>query len=142
MYDVLVNHEQADLLGFLAATVGLTRATDSSAIGRIVQGRIVGAVGYDNHNGSTCNMHMALESPRALNRALLWKMFEVPFVQWGYKVVLAATGSQNDSCLTLIRKLGFEHRVTIPDAHLDGSLVVFSLHKNNCRWLNIRYRHG
>lgn len=137
--DILVNELQADLFGYLQPRIGLKQGADSHAIGRIVNGQIVGAVGYDGFNGSTCHMHIALTEPWALNRALLWKMFEVPFIQWDLPVVLAATGSQNRDCLKLINGLGFEHCVTIDQAHDDGALEVFKLYKKDCRWLNIRY---
>jgi len=139
MADVLVNDEQEDLFGWLAPRIQLTHSSDFRAIGRMVNGRIVGVFGFNNHNGVSCQMHAAGEG-RWLNRALLWKAFQVPFVEWDYDVLIAPIGSLNEKSLRLAAGLGFYKRATIQKAHPDGALELYVMPKEGCRWLTVSYR--
>lgn len=141
--DRLVNDEDADLFGWLSPRIQLSHSADFRAVGRIVDGRIVGVFGYNNHAGVSCQMHTAGDG-RWLNRALLWKAFQVPFVEWGYKTLLAPIGCDNEESLRLAAGLGFIERARIEDAHPDGVLTLHVMRKDACKWLNLRYRgsHG
>lgn len=141
--DRLVNDEQADLFGWLEPRIQLLRTPDFRAVGRIVDGKIVGAFAFNNHNGASCQMHVAGEG-RWLNRALLWKAFQVPFVEWRYNVLIGPISSANQVSQRLATGLGFSLHATIQDAHVDGALQLYVLRKEACKWLGVRYRdsHG
>lgn len=144
--DILVNDEQADLFGWLQKRIQLPRSEDFRAIGRVVDGQIVGVWGYDRHIlGYSCQMHCAGDGPHWLNRSLLWKAFQVPFVEWGYKVLIAPIGSDNPESIRLATSLGFVECGSIPDAHPDGALHLYRLSRDaGSKWLKVRYRdsHG
>lgn len=138
--DRLVNDEEAELHDWLNRRILLSWSDDFRAVGRMVDGRIVGAFGYNNHNGASCQMHAALDFPWSLNRGLLWKAFQVPFVEWGYKVLLAPIASSNEESIRLAAGLGFKCYVNLVEAHPDGVLHLMGMRRDECKWLNIRYR--
>lgn len=139
--DLLVNDEQEDLFGWLAPRIQLIHSRDFRAIGRMVDGKIVGVFGYNNHNGVSCQMHTAGVG-RWLNRALLWKAFQTPFVEWNYNVLIAPIGSLNTPSIRLAAGLGFVRHATILGAHVDGALQLHTMRKEACRWLTVSYSHG
>lgn len=111
---------------WINARSGLVWVEDFCGIARVVDDRIVAAVGYDHHQNSSCCFHLAVERG-GLSRELLWRMFQVPFEQWGYKVLLGIVQAGNAPSLNIAHRLGFESFATLPDAHPSGSLEFFRM---------------
>lgn len=114
---------------------GLIWVEDFCGLARYVDNQIVAAIGYDHHQDSSCSFHIATE-PHGLNRDLLWRAFEIPFVQWNYKVMLGIIQKGNDKSLNIARRLGFRNWATLPDAHPSGSLEFFQMRRETCPWLD------
>mgnify|MGYP001819529277 CR=1 FL=1 len=100
--------------------------------------RLIGAVGFDNWSPASAEMHCAGD-PGWLTKELLFKAFYYPFVLGGVKVVIARVGSSNAEALRFDTRIGFVEQCRIPDAWDGGEdLVILALHKDNCKWLNMK----
>lgn len=124
------------LYEWLNARIGLAYATDFKALGRVVDKNIIGVVGYTGHTGASCQMHMAGDGPYWVNRQFLRRAFALPFLGWGYQVVLGIVPSGNAQALDMDKRLGFTEVATIEGAHPDGALHILEMRKENCRWVS------
>jgi hypothetical protein len=112
---------------------------ETVCIGQEIDGNLVAVVGYCSFMPNACQMHIAaLSEVNWMSRDLLWAAFDYPFNVLGVKVILGQICSSNEDALRLNRHLGFKVVAEIPDAHMDGDLVIMAMRKEDCRWLNIR----
>jgi L-amino acid N-acyltransferase YncA len=73
---------------------------------------------------------LCVDSPQSLNRALLFKAFEIPFVQWNFTYLAGIIQASNTASLNIAKRLGFSEIGRIP-----GQLHFFVMYKGDCRWL-------
>lgn len=106
----------------------------SSAIGMESNGQIVGGVVYDHYTGRSIVMNCAGDG-HWLNREFLWFAFYYPFMQLKVKKILLLIDSTNQKSLRFVQHLGFVHEHTILDAGDFGDQVIYSMTKDQCRWL-------
>lgn len=100
---------------------------------------LVAGVLYEDFNGANLLMHVAAVPGREwLCREYLWFCFYYPFVQLGCKRVTGVVPSINQEARRFDEHLGFKLEATLKDAHPEGDLLVYSMHKEDCRWLNIK----
>jgi hypothetical protein len=112
---------------------------ETVCIGQEIDGNLVAVVGYCSFMPNACQMHIAaLSEVNWMSRDLLWAAFDYPFNVLGVKVILGQICGSNEDALRLNRHLGFKVVAEIPDAHMDGDLVIMAMRKEDCRWLNIR----
>jgi hypothetical protein len=112
---------------------------ETVCIGQEIDGNLVAVVGYCSFMPNACQMHIAAVSEvNWMSRDLLWAAFDYPFNKLGVKVILGQICGSNEDALRLNRHLGFKVVAEIPDAHMDGDLVIMAMRKEDCRWLNIR----
>lgn len=127
-------HDDLRAYRWIADRSGLVWVADFIGCLREVDGKVVGAWGYDHHQGVSCHMHIAVE-PRGLNRGALHHMFAVPFQQWRYACVLGIIPRGNVKSANLAQKLGFTRFAELPDAHPTGAIDFFRMNANECKWL-------
>lgn len=101
-------------------------------------GEIVAAVMYDQFNGASVCMHVAAEGKRWLNREFLWFAFYYPFVQMGVNVVIGLVAKENHAARKFDEHLGFVLKAELPDAHPSGALLIYTMRKDECRWLKLK----
>lgn len=123
------------LYEWLDNKVGLAYSTDFRALARVIEGRIVGVVGYNGFNGVSCFMHMAGEGPRWVTRKFLYHAFKYPFETLGFKMIFGLVPSGNTRALKMDLKLGFREILFIPGGHPDGGLHLLQMNRDECRWL-------
>ena len=109
---------------------GLPIQRDFHGVARERDGQIVAAFGYDSFQPAGCQLHLCVDSPTALNRALLARAFAVPFHQWNFTYLAAIIQEQNTASLNMAKRLGFVGVGMIP-----GHLRFFAMYKPDCRWL-------
>jgi len=134
----LTNSNQMVLWDWLSQRVGIPYSSDFTALGRVVDGKLIGVVGYNNFTGTSCQMHMAGEG-RWMNREFLYEAFRYPFETLGLTMVLGNVPSGNIRALRIDLKLGFKELLYIPGAHPDGGIHLLQMKRENCRWLR---NHG
>lgn len=88
---------------------------EGRALGVANQGKIIGAVIYNNYDDETGVIEMsgAADSPRWLSRPVLKEMFEYPFARLGCQAVVMRGDSENDNLTRILPAYGFK-RYDIP----------------------------
>lgn len=101
---------------------------------------IVGAALFEGTNEASILMHCAGIGGNWLTREFLWFSFYYPFVQLGLKKVISPVEDSNLSCRRFIEHLGFDLEATLLDASPKGNLLIYTLHRDKCRWHSINRR--
>lgn len=138
--ELIVSEPSMVLYDWLDKRISLAWSTDFRAVGRVVDKKLVGVVGYNGFNNASCQMHMAGDGKHWITRELLHRAFELPFETWGLQMVIGLVPSGNVDALVIDKKLGFKEIASIQGAHPDGALHVLVMRKEECRWL--RGKHG
>lgn len=99
---------------------------------------IAGAV-YDSYLEQSVCIHTAIER---MNRDFLWYCFYYPFIELKVKKLLGLVDSFNSRAINLDFHLGFQLECSIKDASTQGDLLIFSMTRDQCRWLNVAKRPG
>jgi hypothetical protein len=111
---------------------------ETVCIGQEIDGVLAAVVGYCSFMPNACQMHIAaVDEVNWMSRDLLWAAFDYPFNKLGVKVILGQICGSNEDALRLNRHLGFKVIAEIPDAHMDGDLVIMAMRREDCRWLDI-----
>ena len=110
----------------------------AKCIGLESRGELIAGVQYDWNNGASCYMHVAALGRRWLDREFLWYCFYFPFVQLGCNVVIGLVGEDNLDARRFDEHLGFTLHTSIPDAHPSGALRVYTMRREDCRWLKLK----
>ena len=106
------------------------------ALGLVEDGRIIAGVIFDSWNGASLCMYVAaVPGARWMTREFLRLSFAYPFQQLGCKKLLGLVGSGNKAAQRFDEHLGFVLEATLEAAHPDGSLLVYSMTKEQCRWI-------
>ena len=97
---------------------------------------LIAGVVYDQFKkGARCSMHCAGIGKRWLTKAFLWFAFDFPFNQLGVKVIINNVDSANKDSVKFIEHCGFVEKGRIEDGCGNSDLLIFALHRNNCKWL-------
>lgn len=104
------------------------------AIGRLIDGKLVAGVLYEEFNGAQIVCHIAAEGKWA-NKHFLWLIFDYPFNQVGASRITTTVVDSNKKSQAFTKKLGFDLEYKMKSAHPDGDLWVFRMFKDDCRWL-------
>lgn len=139
---MIVTNNQDILGSWLCERIGLKPTMDLRCIGRLsADGRsIIGVVGFDGWNGASVQMHVAGEG-NWCSRSLLLAAFDYPFRVGKVDMVLGMVPSGNKAALRFNLHIGFKVEHEIVGAHPDGSLIIVSMTRAECRWLKGQ-RHG
>ena len=110
------------------------------AIGLFEDERIIAGVVFDSWNGASMCIHVAaVPGARWRTRQYLNVVFYYAFEQMGCKKLLGLVGSGNKVAQRFDEHLGFVLEATLEAAHPDGNLLVYSMTKEQCRWLTRNY---
>lgn len=114
------------------------------AIGlRDLSGELIAGVIFEGWNGTSVRMHVAaVPGRRWLNRAYLHTCFWYAFEQLGCKTVIGLVPESNMDARRFDEHLGFRPKATLEDCHPDGSLIIYTMTKAECRWLSMRVPDG
>ena len=105
----------------------------ATAIGLEREGELIAGTSYDCCNGASVFCSIAITGP--ITREWLWFIFYYPFVQLGAKVLLGLVNHDNAKSHRLIRHLGFTEVEELHDAHPTGSLFLYRMNREQCRFL-------
>lgn len=108
---------------------------DVVCIGWEKDGELVAGVGFDRYNGASICMHVAAEGRHWLTREYLWFCFWYPFEQLKVRKVLGLVPSTNAQAQRFDKHLGFAEECRITDAVPGGDLIVYSMTREQCRYL-------
>jgi len=125
-------------------TGGRYSNVDSAAIGLIGNddGLRAGVL-FDNYNGRSACMHVAAVSgARWMTREYLWVCFDYPFNQLGVTKLIGLVDSTNVPAQKFDENLGFVLEATIKSAGKVGDLLIYTMERSQCRFLEMGEKHG
>ena len=108
---------------------------NTACIGQEKDGKLIAVVGYNSFLPDSCQIHVASTDVYWLSKDLLFAIFDYPFNKLKVKVIIAPICKDNVKSLNLCRKLGFEQVADIPYGHPDGDLIIVTMKRNQCKWL-------
>lgn len=130
------NHAAGDMI---AKELGIVYVPNMDVcIARIEGGELRGGVIYQRFNGVSAVIHVVGAHRYWMNRDLIWVTFHYPFVQLKLKKLIGLVDSTNQPALDFNDRMGFTEEARIKDAVAFGDLLLMSMTKEQCRWLNIR----
>jgi len=68
-------------------------------------------------------------------------VYHYPFNQMGVDMLIGMTPANNEKALRLAKHAGFVEKYRIVEAHPDGDIVLLTLFKQDCRFLNYSKGH-
>lgn len=95
------------------------------------------AVIYENWNGRSLVAHMAITG--RITRQYLFVIFDYAFRQMSAAKVILPVQSTNTKSIKFVTNLGFREEARIKDAAPDGDVLLFTLAKQDCRFLGEKY---
>jgi RimJ/RimL family protein N-acetyltransferase len=116
-----------------AQTNGKYHAEYSAAIGLKKHDQTIAGVIYENFNGKSLMVHIAITG--RLTPAFLKTIFRYPFVTCDVDKIIAPVSSQNVKSIKLVENMGFTEEARIRDAAPDGDIIMYTLTRNECRFL-------
>lgn len=105
----------------------------SKCLGLEKNGEIQAGVLYDYHNGASVYAHIAINGK--ITKEFLWVIFDYPFRQLGVKVLIGLVAESNLKARRFVEHLGFKLIAPIPEGHPDGSLLIYTMRREDCRWI-------
>ena len=134
----VVTADQDYMRAWLGNKLGEKLPENTTCIGQEKDGNLVAVIGYCGFLPKSCVMHVAAIDDNWISKDLLWATFDYPFNKLGVSVILGQICGSNEDALRLNRHLGFKVIAEIPDAHMDGDLVIMAMRREDCRWLDIK----
>ena len=113
------------------------RFNADEAIGLERHGEMVAGVVYENWNGRSFVCHIVVQG--LLTPAYLAAIFHYPFVHCGADKIIAPVAESNEESIRFVKKLGFRLEAQLLDAHPDGSLLLFTMTPEQCRFIEAKY---
>lgn len=106
------------------------------AFGLERDGELIAGVLFDNWNGASLMMHVAAEpGVNWLRRDFIRVCFTYPFLQLQVHKVLGFVASTNLPARRFDEHLGFVLEATLTGAHPGGDLLVYSMTRDQCKWI-------
>lgn len=99
---------------------------------------LMGGVIYTDYNVASIQIHVAAFKHTWLSRELLWAVFNFPFNACKVTKLLGLVRSTNARAIKLDLSLGFVLETTVKDVFPDGDMLVFSMLRENCRFLKMK----
>lgn len=122
---------------WVARRVGLVwNPATATAIGLARRDEMIAGVIYEGWNGASFSCHIAVEglmTPRYLSA-----IFHYPFVHCGARKIIAPVSESNARSIRFVQKLGFRKEAQLLDAHPDGSLLLYTMEREKCRFIEER----
>ena len=72
-----------------------------------------------------------------MTREYLRMCFAYPFQQLQCSKIIGLVGSKNEVARRFDEHLGFQLEATLEAAHPDGALLLYTMTKEQCRWVSI-----
>lgn len=83
--------------------------------------------------GGSIHLHIAVEGRG--NKEIRWYAFHYPFIELKVKKIIAPIQADNEKCIRFAINAGFVCEHIIKDAGYNGDLWLFSMTKEQCRFL-------
>jgi len=109
----------------------------SRSIGLKKNGEFVAGVIYENWHGKSITCHIAVTG--RMTSAYLGAIFHYPFNVCKVGKIIVPVSSANLTSIKFVEKMGFQEEARIKDAMADGDMVILTMPKERCKYLENRY---
>lgn len=121
-----------------AKTGGTWGEGRGQGIGKIVDGKLIAGVLYEDFNQANIFCHIAGEGNWA-DRGFLGIIFHYPFIQLKVRRITVPIDGKNDKSIKLVEHMGFKLESRLEQATLDSDLLLYRLFKDECKYLKGKY---
>jgi RimJ/RimL family protein N-acetyltransferase len=104
-------------------------------IGIEKNGEIVCGVLFEDYNGQSIQIHVALKEGARMTREWFNTLFGYAFNQLKVKKIMGVVDSTNKKALQFDTHIGFVVEATIKDAGKHGDLIILTMTRQQCRFL-------
>ena len=105
------------------------------------QGPVAAAL-FEGCNGASISVHLASAHRQWLNREFLWFVCYYPFEQLKVHKVIAPIESSNSDSIRWTEHFGFTLEATLKDAAPKGDLLIYTITRDQCKWLALKDRNS
>ena len=98
-------------------------------------GALLGGFVVCGYTQASMVVHMAGCTPSWCSRELMRVLFSYGFDQLGLRRMLATVSSANTRALELDLRAGWRMEAIIEDAYPDGHMIILSMDRARCKWL-------
>lgn len=116
---------------------GLYATSQSRAIGLTRDHRLIAGIIYENFNQKSVVCHIAIQG--RVTPAFLSAISCYAFVQLRAHKIIAPVYSDNAKSIRMVMKMGFFQEGRIRDAQPNGHILIFTMTKEQCPYLEARY---
>ncbi len=102
-------------------------------------GLLVAGAMFDYYNGASVFAHIAVTG--RFSKAWLHAICHYPFIHLGCNTVIGLVASDNKKAQRFDENFGFKRQVELAGADPSGSMYIYTLKKDDCRFLR-RNDHG
>lgn len=103
-------------------------------------GPIAGCL-YEGCNGASLSVHLTGVGKKWMNREYLWFCFHYPFEQLKINKLIGLVESDNHEAIRLNEHFGYKLEATLKDAAPNGDLLIYSMTKDQCKWLTLKEKY-
>lgn len=102
--------------------------------------QILGGIALTSYLGGSLALHMASEDPSWCTREMLWMVFHYAFEQLGCRKVFGPVRSDNYHAIATNLRGGWSVEAVLRGAFDDADMIVMSMTKDACLWLDYKPR--
>ena len=106
-----------------------------AAIGWLRDDDLTAGVFYEHFTGKSITATIAIANRAVLAKEFLFEIFRYPFSRLGVWKIVAHVAESNYKSQAMLEKMGFVKEATITDYYADGDLFIYSMTKQQCRYL-------
>lgn len=96
---------------------------------------------YESCNGASVIGHLGGIGRKWMNREYLWFCFHYPFEILKVNKIIGIVTSDNLAARKLDEHMGFVLEATLKDAAPKGDLLIYTMTKDQCKWLHLREKY-
>lgn len=107
-------------------------------IGLETHGEITAVFAYNCFYGKTCQQHVAIKKGAYIPRRFVHYVYYYPFETVNAHTLIAVLQENNADIVKLAKHAGFEEVYRIDGGFEDCDLIILTLKKSDCRFLNYK----
>ena len=125
----------ASVIEWVAKRTEANPRVAQSAIGWTRDSELTCGVFYEGYTGSSITATIAVANGAVMTKDFIWAIFDYPFKQLNCQKMIAHVGANNWKSENLVKKLGFVLEASIANYYPGEALLVYTMDKDQCRWL-------
>lgn len=131
----MITQDQTIVGPYVSRKVGLVWTPESMyAIGLVnSENEMIAGVIYERWKGVSFVVHIAVDG--LMTPEYLKAIFHYPFIHSGAKKLIAPVASSNEKSIKFVEHLGFRKEAQLLDAHPGGSILLYTMKKEECKFL-------